>query len=143
MSHFRQVQLPGDLAIMTAMQPAILSGVTVPYKGNGRKLGYPTANLSVVADLADGVYFGFADLGGLKNRAAMIFIGVPVTVGDTERRVEAHLLDVPDEDYYGQSMTLTIKHYRRPNRSFEDIGQLIEAIRADEAAARQWFKAAG
>ncbi len=127
---------------MTAMQPAILSGVTVPYKGNGRKLGYPTANLSVATDLADGVYFGFADLGEQKNRPAMIFIGVPVTVGDTERRVEAHLLGVPDEDYYGQPMALTIRHYQRPNRSFENVEQLIEAIRADEAAARQWFKAA-
>lgn len=125
------------------MQSVTLSGVTIPYKGNGRKLGYPTANVSVATDLADGVYFGFADLGELRNRPAMIFIGVPVTVGDTERRVEAHLLDVPDKDYYGQSMTLTIGHYQRPNRSFENIGQLVEAIRADEAAARQWFKVAG
>jgi riboflavin kinase/FMN adenylyltransferase len=122
------------------MQPVTLSGVTVPYKGNGRKLGYPTANLSVATDLADGVYFGFADLGELKDQPAMIFIGVPVTVGDTERRVEAHLLDVSDKDYYGQTMTLRIGHYLRPNRSFENVEQLIEAIKADETAARQWFK---
>ena|SRR6185369_11047506 len=124
------------------MQPVTLSGVTIPYKGNGRKLGYPTANLSVATDLADGVYFGFADLGELKDRPALIFIGVPITVGDTERRVEAHLLDVSDKDYYGQSMTLRISHYHRPNQPFENIGQLIEAIKADEAVARQWFKAA-
>src|SRR2546430_2613557 len=101
-----------------------LSGTVLAYKGNGRKLGYPTANINVPTDLVDGVYFGFADLQNFKDQPALIFVGTPTTMGDTERRVEAHLLDIPDADYYGQKLTLRIVLYHRPNRTFESVAAL-------------------
>jgi riboflavin kinase/FMN adenylyltransferase len=122
------------------MQPVSLHGVVTRYKGNGRKLGYPTANLNVAADLQDGVYFGFANLAEFHDQPALIFVGVPTTVGDTERRVEAHLLDIPDQDYYDQNMAVTVGHFHRPNKTFETVDELLAAIKDDEATARQWFK---
>jgi riboflavin kinase/FMN adenylyltransferase len=121
------------------MQPVTLSGIVTRYKGNGRKLGYPTANLDIGTSLNDGVYFGFANLGELKDKPSLIFVGVPTTVGDTGRRVEAYLLDIPDKDYYGQELKVTIGHFHRPNKTFDNLEQLMEAIRHDEAVARQWF----
>jgi len=79
--------------------PADLRGLVQKYKGNGRKLGYPTANMNAETELPDGVYFGYADLLDYRHHPALIFIGTPVTLGDTIRRVEAHLLDVQDVDY--------------------------------------------
>jgi len=119
--------------------PVILSGTVAQFKGNGRRLGYPTANLAIMADLADGVYFGFADLADWPDWPALVFIGTPTTVGDTGRRVEAHLLDIPDKDYYGQSLSVSVRHYYRANKTFDNMAQLLGAMRADEAAARQWF----
>jgi FAD synthase len=58
------------------MRPVSVTGVIKRYKGNGRALGYPTANLSVPVDLKDGVYFGFADLAEYERQPALIFIGV-------------------------------------------------------------------
>ncbi len=119
--------------------PAILRGTVQRYKGNGRKLGYPTANIDAPTALRDGIYFGLADMADYKRQPALIFIGTPTTVGDTVRRVEAHLLDIPDADYYGQPLTLDIRRFHRPNQRFDTIDALIAAIHADEDAGRVWF----
>jgi riboflavin kinase/FMN adenylyltransferase len=125
---------------MTAAQlPAELQGQIKPYKGNGRKLGYPTANLDVDTELADGVYFGQADLASWHEHPALIFIGTPTTVGDKQRRVEAYLLDIPDEDYYGLELNLEVIHFHRSNQTFKTIEELTTVMHEDEAAARQWF----
>lgn len=126
---------------MAVTLPVELSGVVKRYKGNGRKLGYPTANISTPTTLADGVYFGHASLVGYKGQAAIIFIGTPTTVGDSERRVEAHLLGVPDRDYYGETLTLVIEKFHRLNQTFANVQELVAAMKADEVAGRNWATA--
>ncbi len=121
--------------------PVTLSGTVTRFQGNGRRLGYPTANLTTETDLADGVYFGFADLADWTRHPAIIFIGTPTTMGDTARRVEAHLLDITDKDYYDLPLKVSIEHFHRPNQKFASAAELIEAMQADEAAARHWFTA--
>lgn len=119
--------------------PTKLKGTTTRFKGNGRKLGYPTANIRVETDLKDGVYFGFADMGKFTNHPCLIFIGTPTTVGDTERRVEAHLLYIPDKDHYDEQLTLNIQHFHRPNETFSSIEELLKIMKKDETTAREWF----
>ena len=121
------------------MLPATIQGIVTPFSGNGRKLGYPTANLVTQTQLKDGVYFGFADMAEFVNHPAIIFIGTPTTVGDKDRRVEAYLLDIPDEDYYQQPLKIELKHYHRQNETFKDIETLKQIMTQDEALARDWF----
>ena len=121
------------------MQTVELSGIVTKFEGNGRKLGYPTANLRIPTELEDGVYFGFADLSVYKNKPALIFVGVPTTMGDRERRVEVHLLDINDEDYYGQSLRLTVEYFHRPNQTFDSVDELQQVMHEDEHQAREWF----
>lgn len=125
------------------MNDATLSGTVTRFKGDGRRLGYPTANIITDTDAKDGVYFGRADLAGFHDYPALIFIGVPTTMGETERRVEVHLLDIADKDYYGQHLTATLRYYHRANRTFDSIEALQETMKADETAGRAWFAAAG
>lgn len=120
---------------------ATLTGQTQAYKGHGRKLGYPTANVDIMTPLADGVYFGYADLADYTHHPALIFIGTPTTIGDTDRRVEAHLLDISDKDYYDQTIKLSVEHFHRANKTFDSIDQLKKVMKDDEAAGREWFKA--
>lgn len=122
------------------MLPKRVHGKTAHYKGNGRKFGYPTANIDSPTTLQEGVYFGYANLGEYKNWPALIFVGVPVTVGDTESRIEAHLLDIPDVDYYDLELQLTIHHKHRDNHNFTSLEKLMMAMGQDEAHARKWFK---
>lgn len=121
----------------------IITGRTVPFSGFGRGLGYPTANIRTDTQLEDGVYFGTADLNGFKEWPALIFVGTPITVGDTERRVEAHLLDIPDRDYYDQLLHLKLMHFHRANKKLTSSAELIELMKQDEVTARSWFDAAG
>jgi riboflavin kinase/FMN adenylyltransferase len=126
---------------MSKILPASLSGIVTRYKGNGRKFGYPTANFHTTTELDDGVYFGFANMGEFNHHAALIFIGTPTTVGDTERRVEAWLPDIPDKDYYGEDLQLEVAAFHRDNQHFGSIEELLEVMKSDEATARQWFAA--
>lgn len=121
------------------MQAVEMRGNTVRFKGNGRKLGYPTANLTVTSSPEDGVYFGYATLDQYNNHPALIFIGIPTTMGDKDRRVEVHLLDIPDKDYYNLPLSITVNEFHRPNRTFNSVDELVEAMKHDESAARQWF----
>ncbi len=61
-------------------------------------------------------------------------------MGDKLRRVEAHLLDIADKDYYGRLLKLDIHKFFRPNQKFASVDELLVAIKADEVAARKWFK---
>jgi FAD synthase len=126
---------------MKPLQPVTLSGTVTRFKGDGRRLGYPTANLTTATNLQDGVYFGFADLLEWPRQPAIIFIGTPTTMGETARRVEAHLLDIPDQDYYDQNLRLDIRYFHRANQTFPNVDELLKVMRADETAARRWFAA--
>jgi len=117
-----------------------LSGTVVRFSGNGRKLGYPTANIKVETDLGEGVYFGYANLDEHVNSPALIFIGEPKVIEDKTWRVEAHLLDIEDKDYYDQQLKVKILHFHRPNQFFDSSEKLVDAMKADETAARAWFK---
>jgi riboflavin kinase / FMN adenylyltransferase len=109
--------------------PVKLSGETKPFNGN-----------AVDTDLKDGVYFGFASLADYKNQPALIFVGVPTTMGDRERRVEAHLLDIVDQDYYGQKLSVNICFFHRANQRFSSLDALKKAMRVDEEVGRNWFE---
>jgi FAD synthase len=78
-------------------------------------------------------------MGEYRQHPALVFIGTPTTVGDTVRRVEAHLLDIPDHDYYGERLILDVLYFRRTNKTFGSVKALLAAMKQDEAAGREWF----
>jgi riboflavin kinase / FMN adenylyltransferase len=119
--------------------PVHLEGSIRQYQGLGRTFGYPTANIRTETALQDGVYFGFAELLKYVHNPCLIFIGTPTTVGAVERRVEAHLLDIPDKDYYGELLQLEIIKFYRPTETFKNVDILIGKMHSDETAARDWF----
>lgn len=112
----------------------------MPFDGRGRNFGYPTANIKSKTNHANGIYFGFANLNGYHKHPAIVFIGTPTTVGNTDRRIEVHLLDAADKDYYGLELNLDIKKFHRPSKTFGSIEELKIAMKDDEIAARKWFK---
>ena len=122
------------------MKPVLLKGRVKRFRGNGRKLGYPTANLIEPTTLGDGVYFGTADLEAYTTHPALIFIGIPTTMGDKDRRIEVHLLDIIDKDYYDQELKASVLHFHRANQKLQSIKELIKIMQADEAASRVWFR---
>ena len=79
-------------------------------RGNsiGRKLGFPTANIPVAAEMPvqDGVYAAEVRVGGALYRA-MVNIGTRPTVGDGAGRfAEANLFGF-DGDIYGEPVAIS------------------------------------
>jgi riboflavin kinase/FMN adenylyltransferase len=111
-----------------------LSGIVVKGLQNGRKLGYPTANIQV-ADAnklipGTGIYavkVHYAD----QVYKGMLSIGFNPTFEGKEQTVEVNILDF-DRDIYGESLTLEFIQFIRHEKKFDSLEDLIKAIDNDK-----------
>jgi riboflavin kinase/FMN adenylyltransferase len=105
----------------------------------GKKLGFPTANLSAHSEQfpPNGVYFAQAWLDGVLYHG-VVNLGVRPTVaeGEPQRTLEIHLLDFHQE-IYGQEIEVRFLQYLRPEKKFPDVDALIRQIEADVQQARK------
>lgn len=120
-----------------------LRGTTMRHNGNGRRLGYPTANIRCPASAEEGVFIGLTTLvlkGKTYNqRPSLVFVGTPVTVGDRDKRLETHILDFPDTDLYGTAIEVKLVEKIRDNILFPGEEELVTQMQLDESVARQKF----
>ena len=70
---------------------------------------------------------------------SLIFIGAAETFGETEKKVEAHILDWHG-DLYGKNLEVQIIKKIRDNKKFSSKESLIEQMKKDETNAKQYFK---
>ena len=144
-SRVRDALRAGDIGQANAClgRPFQLSGVVVQGAHRGRKLGVPTANLSVWAEHAvpaNGIYACRAHLeGAAALRDAVINIGTRPTFDNGARTIEAHLLDF-DGDLYGQTMTLDFIAYQRPELKYDSVEALVAQMHQDVRIAREILK---
>ena len=131
----RQAVEAGDLkkaAEMLGREYTIL-GTVVRGDDLGKKIGFPTANLSAHNEQfpPNGVYFAEAKLDGGRY-PGVVNLGYRPTVssGKTERVLEIHLLDF-DRDIYGKDLEVRFIRYLRPERKFENVDALVRQIERD------------
>jgi len=134
-TNVRSLLREGDVASAARLlgRPPELEGTVVLGDQRGGTLGYPTANLSVPADLlvpAYGIYAGAA----LGHRAA-ISIGVNPHYGGDERRIEPHLLDF-EGDLYGRRLVVELWRRLRDERAFSSEAELVAQITRDVEETR-------
>ncbi|MFQ6019606.1 MAG: bifunctional riboflavin kinase/FAD synthetase [Dehalococcoidia bacterium] len=126
-------------------RPFSLRGPVVPGAARGKALGFPTANLGISPDLALpalGIYVTRAYLCG-NAYPSVTSIGVRPTFAPQARpTVEAYILDFED-DLYGQEMSLEVLHRLRDEEEFASVEDLVEAIKGDVEAGREYFRAQG
>jgi riboflavin kinase/FMN adenylyltransferase len=136
----RQAIEKGDLAKASEMlgrEYTILGTVT---RGDnlGKKIGFPTANLSAHSEQfpPNGVYAAEARLDGELHRG-VINLGIRPTVssGKSERVLEIHLFDF-NRDIYGQDVEVRFLKFLRPEKKFENLDALVQQIRQDVEQAR-------
>lgn len=105
----------------------------------GRKLGFPTANLSAHSEQfpPNGVYVAEARLGGALYRGvANLGYRPTVSAGKTERLLELHLFDL-NKDIYGAEVEVRFLRYLRPEQKFENVDALAAQIARDVQSARE------
>ena len=136
----RQVVEAGSLAEAAEMlgrDYTILGTVT---RGNqlGKKIGFPTANLSAHSEQfpPNGVYLAEAWFEEVLYHG-VVNLGYRPTVsrGKSQRLLEIHLLDF-ERDIYGKDLEVRFVRYLRPERKFETVEALSRQINADVRQAR-------
>ena len=109
----------------------------------GKKIGFPTANLSAHSEQfpPDGVYFAEAWLDGVLLHG-VVNLGFRPTVssGQPERILEIHLLDF-DQDIYEKDLEIRFVRYLRPEKKFESVDALVRQIEVDVRQAREFCAA--
>jgi len=116
--------------------------------GRGRKLGFPTLNMSMPEQIlpAEGVYAGLVDLADdpqqlleqQQHRPAVFSIGQARTFGDQHPLlIEAHLLNENVADMTGKWMAMDFTQRLRSQHKFSTPEELVAQIEKDCEAARQ------
>lgn len=105
----------------------------------GRKLGYPTANLSYVdpdkIHLGQGVYAVMVEVSS-KIYKGMMSIGNRPTITGLDERVEVNIFDF-DQDIYGEKIKVTVKKYLRGQEKYPSLDLLIEQLHKDKTNSLQ------
>ena len=116
-----------------------ISGTVIHGLQNGRKMGFPTANLGPYCEFmqipADGVYSAYATV-DTETWPAMVNIGYRPTFQGTARTIEAHLLGF-DRDIYFHELTLEFVDFLRPERRFESPQELAAQLESDRNQVKQ------
>ncbi len=105
-----------------------VSGKVIKGLQNGRKMGFPTANVDYDYEKLlplDGVYYG-----KVMEIDAVINVGKNPTFDAERRTVEAHIIDY-NGDLYGEGITVEFIEKIRDDIKFEKIDELIKQIESD------------
>jgi riboflavin kinase / FMN adenylyltransferase len=136
----RQAIEVGDLRKAAAMlgREYMILGSVVKGDNLGKKIGFPTANLSAHNEQfpPNGVYFAESKLDGVVY-PGVVNLGYRPTIsfGESERILEIHLFDF-EREIYGENLEVRFIRYLRPEKKFESIEALTRQIEADVKQAR-------
>jgi riboflavin kinase/FMN adenylyltransferase len=139
-TEIRKAVAEGDLVKATQMlgREYTILGTVIAGAKLGRKLGFPTANLSAHSEQfpPNGVYVAEARLAGAVHRGvANLGYRPTVSSGKPERLLELHLFDL-DREIYGEEMEVRFLRYLRPEQKFENVEALKAQIARDVESAR-------
>ena len=137
----RELLDQGDVATVARLLGRVHVAVGVVEHGLkiGRKIGFPTANLSREAEgylPLDGVYSGWLVSEGVKYPAAHS-VGINETFQAVPRLVESHVLDETDLDLYDKVVTLEFVDFVRPVEKFDGVDSLVAQINLDLEVVRK------
>ncbi len=111
-----------------------ITGKVIHGNKNGRKLGFPTANISVTEKdkliPKIGAYFGYTRVNG-HSYPSMINIGYRPTVEGSNLTIESHLIGV-NIDLYDQTIQIELTGFLREEIKFGSLDQLKEQLKTDK-----------
>ena len=139
----RDAILTGDTSTMYQLlgYEFFFEGEVVNGDKLGRKLGYPTANLSIRSDEkitpGDGIYAVYAELKTGQYSApgklmkGMMSIGFRPTVDGRKRVIEVNIFDF-DQEIYGETLRVYVKTFLREEVKYDNLTDLVKQIDQDK-----------
>jgi riboflavin kinase/FMN adenylyltransferase len=136
-----------DAAVLLA-RPYRLIGKVVSGRGQGRRIGYPTLNMKIPAQIIpqEGVYAGYVRLGRTEDEVSQIngrmdaifSIGRVRTFGEEYPLfIEAHLLNPETDKPAGEWMAMDFVDRIRPQEKFVSVEALVQQIARDCVSAKE------
>ncbi len=146
-SQIRQALINGDISRANTLlgRSYSITGTVVTGQQLGRTIGFPTANLEVSDDKLlprHGVYSvrvwtNNDTLPATSPQIGVMNLGCRPTVDNTpQTTLEIHLLDWSG-DLYGQTLTITLEQFLRPEQKFASLDELKQQIAQDCLTTRQ------
>ncbi|MCF0177984.1 MAG: riboflavin biosynthesis protein RibF [Bacteroidales bacterium] len=120
-----------------------LAGVVIKGMGNGKKIGFPTANISLSQPLKaipeKGVYAVYVSVGG-ACKIGICNIGTRPTLNDSRGlTIETHIIDF-DRDIYGLELKIEFIARLRDEIRFKSLDMLAAQLRADTEHTRTKYE---
>lgn len=116
-----------------------IEGLVTKGEGRGKKIGFPTANLSFHKDLIiphSGVYSSYTELRGM-NYKSITNVGMNPTFNDMNKvNVETYIFDF-DDDLYGESIKVNFRDFIRDEKKFHSVNELVDQIKLDCQIAKK------
>jgi len=126
-------------------RPYSFRGMVVKGREQGRKIGYPTANIlpddSAKLVPKAGIYVTTILWRGQKFKS-VTYIGARPTFDEKDRVVEVHI-DKFDKEIYGEELTVFFHSYLRDDKKFDSKDELINSIRQDKINAIKFLDNGG
>lgn len=113
-----------------------LNGTVICGRKLGRKLGFPTANLAVSAEMAlplSGVYVTKTHIDE-KSYRSVSNIGRKPTVGEHNKNLETYIFNF-DENIYGKEIKVEFLGFLRSEKHFKNLEDLKSAMETDKKLA--------
>lgn len=134
-SRIRAALAEGDVHLVADIlgRPYSVTGEVIRGEQNGRKLGFPTANLRFDAEKllpVNGVYYGQAILPDGRCLSAVANLGKKPTLGDFALGLEVHIPGFSG-DLYGSEIRFEFGGRIRGEKKFPDLESLKMQIRED------------
>jgi riboflavin kinase/FMN adenylyltransferase len=117
-----------------------VSGRVVTGQGRGRKLGFPTANISSQSEVIplNGIYATLIEVRN-RRRLSVSSVGVNPTFGDGPRTVESFIFGL-ERDIYDESTKLSFVKRIRDEKKFATVQDLIAQMHGDVDRAKAIFE---
>ena len=119
-----------------------ITGLVVHGRGNGEKIGFPTANLSLEYPYVlpkIGVYMGYVKLLNSTYKALICVSTHPSIDALKSPIVEVHLLYYKG-DLYGREIEVEFVDYMRDVMTFASTDELVEQLKVDRQIAKEQLK---
>ena len=133
-TQIRELILDGDLELANKMldRNFQISGRVIPGNKLGRKLGFPTANLDLLAEYPipkHGVYRTETIIDG-KRYASATNIGYNPTFDNKKVKIECHIIDFKG-DLYDKIIYIDLIEFLRDEIKFDNLDDLIIQMEED------------
>ena len=120
--------------------PYVIEGEIIHGKANGRKMGYPTANISLkdqIINPKNGIYASRVVI-DCKKYFGATNVGMNPTVNGKYLSIETNILDF-NEDIYGKRVRIEFLEKIRDEKKFESLDELRKQLDLDTGFVRQKY----